>query len=107
MKFNLPEKMQAIQILKPGGVPEIRTMPVPRPGPGEVLIKIAAAPINPSDLNRLKDTYAVAMSYPFVPGIEGSGKVAAAGPGLIPGSCWEKGWPAPQSRMPTALGPNT
>lgn len=57
-------------------------VPVPRPGPGEVLIKIAASPINPSDLALLKGGY-MDRSYPFTPGLEGSGTVIESGGGLL------------------------
>ena len=44
----------------------------------------AAAPINPSDLASLEGRYANRKQLPTVPGIEGSGTVVAAGPGLLP-----------------------
>ena len=51
---------------------------------GEVLIKMEASPINPSDLSLLSGTYAEKPNFPFVPGIEGSGTVVAAGKGILP-----------------------
>ncbi len=62
--------------------PTVRQIPVPQPGPGEVLVRMAAAPINPSDLGFLK--YDVPKQFPFVTGIEGSGTVVASGPGFFP-----------------------
>jgi NADPH:quinone reductase-like Zn-dependent oxidoreductase len=58
--------------------------PVPTPGPGEVLIRVAAAPINPSDLMFLKGLYASPKKIPVVPGFEGSGVVVSAGSGVLP-----------------------
>jgi NADPH:quinone reductase-like Zn-dependent oxidoreductase len=47
---------------------------------------MAASPINPSDLGSLRGmSYRGERSYPFTPGIEGSGTVVAAGEGLMAG----------------------
>ncbi len=45
------------------------------PDPGEVLVRILAAPINPADLNTLEGTYGVKLALPATPGIEGCGVV--------------------------------
>jgi NADPH:quinone reductase len=58
--------------------------PVPRPGPGQVLIRVAAAPINPSDLMFVRGLYGFRKELPAIPGFEGSGTVVAAGRGLMP-----------------------
>ncbi|HEV2423354.1 MAG TPA: zinc-binding dehydrogenase [Terriglobia bacterium] len=58
--------------------------PVPRPGRGQVLIRVAAAPINPSDLMFVRGLYGFKKELPAIPGFEGSGTVVAAGPGLMP-----------------------
>ncbi len=82
----LPTTMQAVQLDEPGGKLTVRTVPVPQPRAGQVLIQMAAAPINPSDLGALAGgTYRGERQYPFIPGLEGSGVVVAAGPGLMPG----------------------
>jgi len=84
MKFIIPETMTAVQVEKETGKLITGIVPVPKPAKGEVLIKIAAAPINPSDIARIKSTIENEESLSFVPGIEGSGRVVAAGNGLIP-----------------------
>jgi len=56
--------------------------PCPRPGKGEVLVRITAAPVNPSDLMFLRGLYGVRRPLPTVPGFEGGGTVVAAGGGL-------------------------
>ena len=61
-----------------------RHVPVPRPGKGEVLVKMAAAPVNPSDLARIKYLIDPAERASFIPGVEGSGRVIACGAGLVP-----------------------
>ena len=61
----------------------IEQRPIPKPGKNEVLVKVAFAPINPSDLATLKGYYGFKDPTPIVPGGEGSGEVVAAGPGAI------------------------
>jgi NADPH:quinone reductase-like Zn-dependent oxidoreductase len=76
--------MQAVLLPAPGKPPTVGTLPVPQPGPGQVLIRLAAAPINPSDLGFIQGSYDVQAPFPLVPGFEGSGTVVAAGSGLLP-----------------------
>src|SRR5689334_15413949 len=77
--------MHAVQLEKPNGGLTVRKIPVPRPQAGQVLIRMAAAPINPSDLGALSGvSYSGQRTYPFTPGIEGSGTVIEAGAGLMP-----------------------
>jgi NADPH:quinone reductase-like Zn-dependent oxidoreductase len=51
--------------------------PVPEPKPGQVLIKVAAAALNPSDLMFVRGLYGFTKSLPTVPGFEASGRVVA------------------------------
>jgi NADPH:quinone reductase-like Zn-dependent oxidoreductase len=57
--------------------------PAPRPARGQVLVKIAASPINPADLAFMSGRYGVRRPLPTVPGWEASGTVVAAGGGLL------------------------
>lgn len=78
----IPETMQAAVLHAYDGAPEslrVETRPVPKPQRGQVLVKIAAAPINPSDLMFLKGLYGVLKPLPVVPGWEGVGRVVATG----------------------------
>jgi NADPH2:quinone reductase len=85
MSQNSPIMMQAVQQDEPNGKLALREIPVPNPRAGEVLIRMSAAPINPSDLGSLSGlSYSGERSYPFVPGIEGSGTVVSVGEGLLP-----------------------
>ena len=45
------------------------------PDPGEVLVRILAAPINPADINTIEGTYGIKPSLPATPGLEGCGVV--------------------------------
>ena len=61
-------------------------MPIPPLKHGLVLVRRAAAPINPSDLVFMKGQYGITKPLPVVPGFEGSGRVIASGGG------WRAGW---------------
>ena len=63
--------------------------PLPSPRHGQVLVKIEAAPCNPSDLLHLQGKYGVRKTLPAVPGWEGAGTVVASGGGWLGG--WLKG----------------
>jgi NADPH2:quinone reductase len=84
MKPNIPDSMLAVCLNEQDGQLTTRQVAVPTPGKGEVLVKIAAAPINPSDLARIKNLSDPADWRSFIPGIEGCGTVVANGNGLLP-----------------------
>ena len=65
----------------PGEVLEMETDSLisQAPDPGEVLVRILAAPINPADLNIIEGTYGVKPALPATPGIEGCGVVEISG----------------------------
>ncbi len=79
MKPILPEIMLAVLLREDDGRLSARHVPLPKPNAGEVLIKMASAPINPSDLARIKGVTEHADRLTFIPGIEGSGRVVAHG----------------------------
>jgi NADPH2:quinone reductase len=84
MKMIIPESMMAVSLGENDGPLTSRRVPIPHAGKGEVLVKIAAAPINPSDLARIKNLTDEAEWRSFIPGVEGSGIVVACGTGLLP-----------------------
>ncbi|MFC3813386.1 alcohol dehydrogenase AdhP [Lysobacter sp. GCM10012299] len=57
----------------------IEEVPVPRPGPGAVLVKIAACGVCHTDLHAAEGDWPVRPSPPFIPGHEGVGHVVAVG----------------------------
>jgi NADPH2:quinone reductase len=67
--------MQAIEITQPGdaGVLQLTERPIPVPGPGEVLIKVAAAGINRPDVFQRKGNYAPPPGASDLPGLEVAG----------------------------------
>lgn len=78
----IPASMKAVLIPTPGG-PEALVMqdiPVPQPGPGQVLIKVAAAGVNRPDLMQREGTYPPPKGHCTTPGLEVAGHVAALGP---------------------------
>jgi NADPH:quinone reductase-like Zn-dependent oxidoreductase len=79
--------MRVVQLRAYDGKPEsiaVADVPVPRPGPGEVLVRVFASPINPSDLMFIRGLYGFKKPLPAIPGFEGSGTVVDAGAGLMP-----------------------
>jgi len=77
----LPTQMTAIGITAPGGpdmlVPEKR--PVPTPGDGEILVKVAAAGVNRPDVMQRMGLYPPPPGAPDIPGLEIAGEVVALG----------------------------
>jgi len=73
--------MNYIQIEKHGdpGVLKLHSMPVPEPGPGEVLIKVAAAGVNRPDVMQRKGLYPPPPGATDIPGLEVSGTVVSVG----------------------------
>lgn len=80
----LPDRMTAIGIKTPGGpealVPEQR--PVPTPGDGEILVKVAAAGVNRPDVMQRKGLYPPPPGAPDIPGLEIAGEIVAFGSGV-------------------------
>jgi putative PIG3 family NAD(P)H quinone oxidoreductase len=80
---KLPAQMTVIGISKPGG-PEVllpETRSVPAPGPGEILIKVAAAGVNRPDVAQRSGSYPPPPGASDLPGLEVAGEVVAVGPG--------------------------
>ena len=81
---SLPATMTAIEIVQPGG-PEVlqpKTRPLPLPGPGEVLIKVAAAGVNRPDVGQRSGTYNPPPGASDLPGLEVAGEIVALGTGV-------------------------
>jgi len=80
----LPTQMTAIGIKTPGGpetlAPEQR--PVPVPGDGEILVKVAAAGVNRPDVMQRKGLYPPPPGAPDIPGLEIAGEIVALNAGV-------------------------
>jgi NADPH:quinone reductase len=83
---SLPATMRVVQLKdyegKPGSLTVVEA-PVPNPGPGEVLVRVAASPVNPSDLMFITGNYGFKKPLPATPGFEGSGTVVETGSGIM------------------------
>jgi NADPH2:quinone reductase len=96
-KVDLPKTMKAVRLKKlihpDGTFPrtaaeldeylKVVEMPIPEPQAGEVLIKLAASPIQPADLWFMQGKYGKFDHPPVTPGIEGSGVIVKSGGGLL------------------------
>jgi propanol-preferring alcohol dehydrogenase len=77
--------MLALQLVAGSHEPELREVPEPDPGPGQVLVRIGGAGACHSDLHLLEmDTATLPWPMPFTLGHENAGWVAAVGDG-VPG----------------------
>jgi putative PIG3 family NAD(P)H quinone oxidoreductase len=87
---TVPTQMTAIAIRAPGGpdvlVPQQR--PVPRPGPHEVLVKVAAAGVNRPDVMQRKGLYPPPPGATDIPGLEIAGEIVELGPDV---TRWKSG----------------
>lgn len=76
--------MKAIQVHQFGG-PEVLALheiPAPKPGPGEVLVRVRAAGVNPYDTYMRSGSYAIKPPLPYTPGSDAAGTVEAVGQGI-------------------------
>ena len=83
MESGVRAEMTVVEIAEAGG-PEVlkpATRPTPSPGPGEVLIRVAAAGVNGPDLMQRKGLYPAPTGASDIPGLEVSGTVVVVGEG--------------------------
>lgn len=62
---------------------EIQNLPIPEPGPGQVLVRMDASGICHTDLHAARGDWPVKPKPPFIPGHEGVGVVEKVGPGAV------------------------
>ena len=82
--------MKAVYLTAHGG-PEVLIydeLPIPEPGPGEVLVRLTVAALNRLDLWVRNGWPGIKLSYPHIPGADGAGEIAALGAGV---SQWQIG----------------
>lgn len=79
---DIPAEMRAIRLHEHGGAEAMRveTVPVPQPGAGEALVRLAAAGVNFIDVYKRTGLYRIPL--PATPGEEGAGTVVAVGEGV-------------------------
>ncbi len=76
--------MKAIRVHEFGGpaVMRLEELPDPRPGPGEVLVRVKAVGVNPVDTYIRNGAYGKGMELPYTPGSDAGGTVEAVGEGV-------------------------
>jgi NADPH2:quinone reductase len=82
MVVSIPTTMRALQQTTLEGPQDVRYItdaPVPRPGRGEVLIRVAAAGVNFADISRAYGTFLGGPQPPYLAGFEAAGEVVAIG----------------------------
>ena len=79
---RLPKTMAALRMHEFGASPRPDLLPVPEPGPGELLVKLAASVLSHHDLTVASGQFPVRPQLPYVPGLEGSGRVIQTGRGV-------------------------
>ena len=78
----LPQKMKAAVVHQFGKPLSIEEVPIPRPGAGQILVRVAASGVCHTDLHAADGDWPVKPKLPFIPGHEGVGHVAALGAGV-------------------------
>jgi len=124
MTDSIPTQMAAVLLTKHGG-PEVLSyredVPVPSAGPGEVLIKVAAAGVNNTDINTRTAWYSkstadddkdndggwggVPLEFPRIQGADVCGHVVAVGQGVDPSRIGERVLAATMQQDPAADSP--
>lgn len=81
---NPADTMTCIEIAEPGGPEVLKAVqrPIPQPGDGEVLVRVRAAGVNRPDVMQRQGMYPPPPGAPDIPGLEISGTVESAGPGV-------------------------
>jgi NADPH:quinone reductase len=83
--MSLPTTMRALQQTSLNGPQDMRMVtdaPLPVPGPGEVLMRVAAAGVNFADISRAYGTFLDGPRPPYFAGFEAAGEVVAVGEGV-------------------------
>lgn len=85
MTQPIPSTYKAVVLKSYDGISglSIEDRPIPKLKSGQVLVKVHASPINPSDTLFIQGKYGFKKPTPVVPGFEGSGVVVASGGGIL------------------------
>ncbi len=84
MSVPVPDQMTVVEIAAPGGPEQLKTAirPVPRPGAGEVLVRVAAAGVNRPDVMQRQGNYPPPPGASDIPGLEVAGEIVMLGPNV-------------------------
>jgi|TARA_R100000501_G_scaffold8550_1_gene17395 propanol-preferring alcohol dehydrogenase len=78
----MTDTMMAAVVTELGKPLEIRQVPIPEAGPGEILVRVRASGVCHTDLHAASGDWPIKPRVPFIPGHEGAGEVAALGAGV-------------------------
>jgi NADPH:quinone reductase len=80
--MSVPLEMTVVEIAAPGGPEQLKPAlrPVPHPGEGEVLVRVAAAGVNRPDVMQRQGRYPAPAGASDLPGLEIAGEIVALGP---------------------------
>ena len=92
MSVPVPDQMTVVEIAAPGGPEQLKTAirPVPRPGAGEVLVRVTAAGVNRPDVMQRQGNYPPPPGASDIPGLEIAGEIVALGPNVSGSSVGDK-----------------
>jgi NADPH2:quinone reductase len=74
-------------------LPDVGEMDAPRPGPGEVLVRVRASGVNPGEVKKRADWMGFGIGYPrVVPHSDGAGVIEGVGGGVPPSRVGQRVW---------------
>lgn len=80
-KIATMRALVADRVGEPAEVLHLQSRPIPEPGPGQVQVRVTAAPVHASDLHTVRGRYGFTPEFPTVPGIESVGVIDEIGSG--------------------------
>ena len=83
--MSVPKEMAVVEIAAPGGPEQLKpaVRPVPEPGAGEVLVRVAASGVNRPDVMQRQGRYPPPPGASDLPGMEIAGEIVALGPQVV------------------------
>jgi NADPH:quinone reductase-like Zn-dependent oxidoreductase len=86
----VPLKQKALVLREPHAALTVETVDVPKPGRGEILVRVQAASLNPVDWRVQKLNRGVINTYPAIIGMDSAGDVVELGDGVTEFSVGDK-----------------
>ena len=108
--MTTPDVVSAVVAERPGPLTDVLRLhtatPVDDPlGEGEVLVRMLASTVNPSDAVTVSGAYGSRTVFPFVPGFEGVGVIERIGPGVPRAATGRRVLPLGTAALMLLLGP--
>ncbi|KAI0632729.1 GroES-like protein [Trametes polyzona] len=77
----MPAQQKALVLESKGSTPVLKDVDVPKPGPGQILVRVEAAPLNPADW-KVAEYGILIGTYPAILGFDGAGTIVEVGEGV-------------------------